>query len=226
MHEKINEKIKYMMEKKPEKLLEFVKKVYQHNPEVIEEMLENYEEFGHVTSEHKYKELTQRLKWKNGQGKGERWKSDDIKRFSRINFENEDFTEFDFAYLVNMLYSKCCKEFTDLSFYVKLAKCFLEDDDEETKMYRGAEHHQKKSPHYGPQSRYEDYDEEARRRRHYRNEADYRYDDYRNEDYKYEDARRYRNEDYRNEDYRRYRNKTEDYDSRYRDNKIGFHIDS
>ena len=193
------------MEKKPEKLLEFVKKVYQHNPEVIEEMLENYEEFGHVTSEHKYKELTQRLKWKNGQGKGERWKSDDIKRFSRINFENEDFTEFDFAYLVNMLYSKCCKEFTDLSFYVKLAKCFLEDDDEETKMYRGAEHHQKKSPHYGPQSRY---------------------DDYRNEDYKYEDARRYRNEDYRNEDYRRYRNETEGYDSRYRDNKIGFHIDS
>lgn len=222
MHEEIREKIEYMMHKKPDKLIEFVKKVYKHNPEIIEEMLESYEEFGHVTNEHKYKELTERLKWKNGQGKGERWKAEDIKRASRLNFENEDFTEFDFAYLVNMLYAKCCKEFTDMSFYIKLAKCFLEDDDEETKMYRGAEHHGRKHSQHGTQARYEDYDEESRRRRRYRSENE----DYRNEDYRNEESRRYRNEDYRNEDYRRYRNEYEDYDSRYRDSKIGFRINS
>ena len=208
MHEEIREKIEYMMHKKPEKLIEFVKKVYKQNPEVIEEMLENYEQFGHVTNEHKYKELTERLKWKNGQGKGERWKAEDIKRASRLNFENEDFTEFDFAYLVNMLYSKCCKEFTDMSFYIKLAKCFLEDDDEETKMYRGAEHHGRKHSRHGMQARYDDYsdyDEESRRRRYYRSEDE-----------------KYRYDDYKNEESRRYRNEYESYDSRYRDNRVGF----
>jgi hypothetical protein len=107
-----------------------------------------------------------------------------------------------------MLYSKCCKEFTDMSFYIKLAKCFLEDDDEETKMYRGAEHHGRKYPRHGMQARYDDYsdyDEESRRRRYYRSEDEnFRYDDY------------------RNEESRRYRNEYENYDSRYRDNRVGF----
>ena len=204
------------MHKHPEKIVEFAKKVYKHNPEAIEEMLEHYEQFGHISNERKYKELVERLKWKNGQGRGERWKVEDIKKYARMNFDNEDFTEFDFAYLVNMLYSKCSKEFTDMSFYIKLAKCFLEDDDEETKMYRGAESHNgRKHQRHNTQARYEDYndyDEESRRRRRYRSESDYR-----NEDYRYED--------YRNEDYRRYRNESEGYrDSRYRDSKIGFTI--
>jgi hypothetical protein len=220
--ERLVSRVEYLMHKHPERIVEFAKKVYKHNPEAIEEMLENYEQFGHITNEHKYKELVDRLKWKNGQGKGERWKVEDIKRYSRMNFENEDFTEFDFAYLVNMLYSKCSKEFSDMSFYIKLAKCFLEDDDEETKLYRGAEHHGRKHSQHDTQARYDDYDEESRRRR-YRSEYDYRNEDYRYEDYRNEDARRYRREDYRNEESRRYRNESEDYrDSRYRDSKIGF----
>lgn len=208
MHEEIKEKIEYLIHKQPEKIIEFAKKVYRQNPDIIEDMLDEHGKSEHISSEHKYKELTDRLKWSNQQGKGERWKPEDIKRISKINFENEDFTEWDFAYLVNMLYAKCCKEITDITFYVKLAKCLLTDTDEETKMYHGAfsKHKQK---HQGMQSRYDDYDEESRRYRRYRNE------DYRND---YES----RYEDYRNEDYRRYRNEASDYDSRYRDNRVGF----
>lgn len=211
--ERLVSKVEYLMHKHPEKIVELAKKVYKHNPEVIEEVFEKYEQFGHITNEHKYKELVERLKWNNGQGKGERWKVEEIKKYSRMNFDNEDFTEFDFAYLVNMLYSKCSKEFSDMSFYIRLAKCFLQDDDEETKIYRGAEHHQKKHKQHGMQARYEDYndyDEESRRRRRYRSENDYR-----NEDYRYEN--------YGGEDYRRYRSESDSYDSRYRDSRMGFH---
>ena len=213
--ERLVARVEYLMHKHPEKIVEFAKKVYQHDPEAIEEMLETYEQYGHITNEHKYKELVDRLKWKNEQGKGERWKLEDIKRYSRMNFDNEDFTEFDFAYLVNMLYAKCCREFSEMSFYIKLAKCFLQDDDDETRMYRGAEHRGEKHQRRGAQARYEDYDEygeeNRRRRRHYRSE---RMEDYRNEDYRGE----YRNRS----EYDRHRNEYENYDSRYRDSRVGF----
>lgn len=206
--ERLTSKIEYLMAKHPHKVVEFAKSVYKQNPEMVEEMLETFEDEGHITSERKYKELTERLKWANNQGKGEKWKIDEIKRYSKMNFENEEFTEWDFAYLVNMLYAKCCREFSDISYYIKIAKCLLEDKDEETKMYRGAEHPKHKYKKYGSQSYYDNYDnydeEESRRHRRYRSENDYR------------------NEDYRNEDYRRYRSESNDYDSRYRDNNVGF----
>lgn len=229
--DRLTSKIEYMMKKHPEKVVEFAKHMYKHDPEKVEEMLETISETGHITNPHKYHELVERVKWAKDSGRGERWKIDDLKKYARIDFENVDYTEFDFAYLVNMLYAKCCKEFTDINFYIKLAKCLLEDNDEETKIYRGAEYEKHKHQKHGVQSyydEYDEYDEENRRgrRRRYRNERseDYRNDDYRDEDYRYEDYR----SDYRNDDYRsNYRN---DYDNEnrrtryYRETNVGFRI--
>lgn len=211
--EDLRNKIEYMIEKKPEKVKEIIQKLYQRDPHMVEQIVETFEDYGHITNAHKYKELTERLKWANKQGKGERWKVDDVKKFSRMNFENEDFTEFDFAYLVNMLYAKCCQEFSDMSFYIKLAKCLLKDEDEETRMYRGAEYNHKenykKHGMQGYYKEYDEYDEENRRGgRRYRNER--MDDEYDRENYN-EDNR------YRNEYENRY-----PYDSKYRDNNIGF----
>jgi hypothetical protein len=198
-------KIEYMIEKRPDKVAEMIEKVYKHNPDIIEEMLEYPEGAEHIPSRKKYEELINKVKWSDGSGRGAKWSFEDIKRNTKINFDNVDYTEYDYAYLVNMLYAKCCKHITDASIFLKLAKCLLEDSDEETKMYRGAEYHKHKNSKHGIQSRYDDYDiddydEEARRRR-----------------------RRYRNEseNYRNEDYRRY-DSYNSVDSRYRDNNIGF----
>jgi hypothetical protein len=69
-----------------------------------------------------------------------------------------------------MLYAKCHKYITDPSIYLKLAKSFLEDDDEETKIYQGAYAKKHKHQPHGEQSYYNDYDEESRRRRRYRSE--------------------------------------------------------
>ncbi len=197
-------KIEYMIEKRPDKVAEMIEKVYKHNPDIIEEMLEYPEDAEHIPSRKKYEELINKVKWADGNGRGAKWSFEDIKRNSKINFDNVDYTEYDYAYLVNMLYAKCCKHITDPSLYLKLAKCLLEDSDEETKMYRGAEYHKHQQSRRGPQSRYDDYniddyDEEMRRgRRRYRNESD---DNMRMDS-------RYRNDDR--------------FDSRYRDTNVGF----
>lgn len=197
-------KIEYMIEKRPDKVAEMIEKVYKHNPDIIEEMLEYPEDAEHIPSRKKYEELINKVKWADGNGRGAKWSFEDIKRNSKINFDNVDYTEYDYAYLVNMLYAKCNKYITDPSLYLKLAKCLLEDNDEETKMYRGAEYHKRQQPRRGTQSRYDDYniddyDEEMRRgRRRYRNESD---DNTRMDS-------RYRNDDR--------------FDSRYRDTNVGF----
>lgn len=202
MHEYRN-RIEYMIEKKPDKVAEIIEKVYKHNPDIIEEMLDYPDDAEHIPNRKKYEELINKVKWADGSGRGAKWSFEDIKRNSKVNFDSVDYTEYDFAYLVNMLYAKCCKYISDPSIYLKLAKCLLEDNDEETKMYRGAEYHKHKTSHKGIQSRYDDdyeiddYDEEARRgrRRHYRSEID--------------TPRRYTNEDR--------------FDSKYRDTNIGFY---
>ena len=74
-----------------------------------------------------------------------------------------------------MLYAKCCKYFTDPSTYLKFAKCLLEDNDEETKLYRGAYHQKRQYDMRGERDYHEEpdmYDEESRHRR-YRSERIY-----------------------------------------------------
>lgn len=203
--DEITEKIEYMMEKCPEKVIEFAKHMYRHDPQAVERMLETFEEDGHITNKRKYDELMEKVKWSNGNGRGERWKFEEIKKMSKIDFSNVDYTEFDYAYLVNMLYAKCCKEFSDMSLFIKIAKCLLEDKDEETKVYKGAYSNKKKYQQRGYQNYYndyrndyrnfDDYEEEDRRRRRYRNEQE----DYEN--------RQYNENDYENRRHYNYQNK-------------------
>lgn len=207
------EKFEYMIEKCPEKVVEFAKKMYEHEPHLVKHMLETFEDEGHITNKRKYDELIQKVKWANGNGKGERWQFDDIKKMAKVDFSNVDYTEFDYAYLINMLYAKCCKEFSDMSLFAKLAKCLLEDNDEETKMYKGAYANKQKYKQRGEQSYYNDYrndyrnygdyDEESRRgRRRYRSERinDFEDREYNNDNY--ENRRSYNTYENRNSFFR------------------------
>ena len=202
MEHRIEEKIEYLMEKCPEKVMEFAKQMYKQDPESVEMLLETFEESGHITNKRKYDELISKIKWANSNGRGERWEFEDVKKASKIDFSNVDYTEFDFAYLVNMLYAKCCKEFTEMAMYIKIAKCLLEDKDEETKVYRGAYQHKQNYSKRGMQDYYNDYNEENRRRRRYRSEGgDRYYDEYENRNYnedgRYSDRRSYNYENRR-----------------------------
>lgn len=194
--DEITEKIEYMLEKKPHKIAELVKSVYRRDPEIVERMLDYPEDADHIANRRKYDELIEKIRWEDGNGKGAKWSFEDIKKNSRIDFANVDYTEYDFAYLVNMLYAKCSKYITDPSVYLKLAKCLLEDRDEETKIYRGAYYNSKKNQQHSIQDYYNDYDnnhyEENRRGvRRYRNEHMDEYDNHRYNE-PFEDRKRYR----------------------------------
>ena len=102
-----------MIEKKPDKVAEIIEKVYKHNPDIIEEMLDYPDDADHIPNRKKYEELINKVKWADGNGRGAKWSFEDIKRNSKVNFDAVDYTEYDFAYLVNMLYAKCCKYITD-----------------------------------------------------------------------------------------------------------------
>lgn len=218
MEHELKEKIKYIAKKDPEKIVEFAEHMLKHDPKAVERMLDYPKDAGHITHRSKYDELIEKIKWAEGGKRGAKWTIEDIKRYADVDFENADFTIYDFAYLVNMLYAKCCKYFKDASTYLKLAKCLIEDDDEETKLYRGAYQNKKHYKQHGEQSyygydEYDRYDEEDRRgrRRKYRNAMN-EYDDDRFDNYDEEDRRRYRSE------YDRYPENT----TYYKENNMGF----
>ena len=223
MEHELKEKIKYIAKKDPEKMVEFVEHMYKHDPKSVEKMIKEHAGNDmHISSKAQYQELVEKLKWANDQGKGERWRADDIKQRAKVNFENTEYTEFDFAYLVNMLYAICCKEMTDISYFVKFAKCLLEyNKDENLKLYKGAFMQHQKQNLGGSQAYYDEYDyynddrynEEDRRgrRRKYRNAMN-EYDDDRFDNYDEEDRRRYISE------YDRY----PENNTYYKENNMGF----
>lgn len=193
--DRITEKIEYLMEKYPEKVLELTKHLYRQDPEIVERMLDYPEDADHITNRRKYDELVERIKWVDGNGRGAKWSFEDIKKNSRIDFSSVDFTEFDYAYLVNMLYAKCSKYITDPSIYLKFAKCLLEDRDEETKIYRGVYNNNYKYSNDSVQNRYEPpYRVEEDRSRHGRYRSEHMND--------YEDRRRYDNPQYNGDFFR------------------------
>lgn len=108
-----------VMEWKKEMPDEFAKKMYE-------------EEYGcHIYTKELYDEAVSYLTWANDKGKGAKWDVETIVKLSDINFESEDvkFYEYDYAYIVNMLWSDYCHIFTETSYYLKMAKMYLTDPD-------------------------------------------------------------------------------------------------
>lgn len=101
--------------------------------DVAYEALEEYEiekEYGcHIGTEDFYEKAVDLFVWVGDKGEGARWSVDDIVRLSGIDFDHKEYTEYDFAYVVNMLYSDYCNVFTESSYYLKMAKNYLEDPD-------------------------------------------------------------------------------------------------
>lgn len=96
---------------------QFAKKMYE-------------DEFGcHIYTKEMYEEAVSLFEWSCDKGKGARWDVDEIIKLANIDFSTKDYYEYDYAYVVNMLYSDYCHIFTDASYYLKMAKSYLEDPD-------------------------------------------------------------------------------------------------
>ena len=203
--EDLRNKIEYLAHKKPDKLAELVKEMYHKAPQDIEYMLEQFSGGEHLTNREDYEKCVKKLKWIDNRGAGAKWQFDDIIRLAEktehVDFDNVEYTEFEFAYLVNLLYAMFCKVFSDSTYYLKMAKSIFD--------YSNVSEEQ----HYG------DFFKPMKQQKSKHNAYDYR-----NEDYRYENENRrtryeYENYDPRYEDEesrrRRYRSESDEYENNY-----------
>ena len=120
-HKKITENPNYdhelVMEWREDMPHQFAQKMYE-------------DEYGcHIFDKEMYSEAVELLEWIDGKGTGAKWAVDDIVKLSNINFEDKEYTKHDYAYVMNMLYSDYCNVFQEPSYYLKMAKNYLEDPD-------------------------------------------------------------------------------------------------
>ena len=87
-------------------------------------------EYGcHISGRDFYDEAVSYLDWVNEKGTGAKWSVEDIKAVSGIDFNTKDYTLFDFAYVMNMLWSDYCDIFNEPTYYIRMSKNYLEDAD-------------------------------------------------------------------------------------------------
>lgn len=86
---------------------------------------ENY----HISNKKQYETSVELFEWVEDKGTGAKWSCEDILKLANINFENKEYTKYDFCYQMNMLYSDYCNTPIDANTYIKMAKNDLEDPD-------------------------------------------------------------------------------------------------
>lgn len=132
MH-KVLDKYNSLKKKYPNIAEDMMMMFFDKMEDVAYEALEEYEteqEYGcHIGTKEMYEKAVHLLDWIEDRGHGAKWIVDDIVRLSGIDFDKKNYTEYDYAYIVNMLYSDYCNVFTESSYYLKMAKNYLEDPD-------------------------------------------------------------------------------------------------
>ena len=88
----------------------------------------NQERYGCHLDEELYDEATALFTNPDGT-QGPHWSVATIKAKSGIDFTTKEYTCYDFAYVVNMLYSDYSTVFIDPNYYLKMAKAYLTDED-------------------------------------------------------------------------------------------------
>ena len=82
----------------------------------------------HIEDEYMYREAIRNLRWNNSRGHGEKWKIEDITSESGIDFEQENFTPYDYAYTVNALYADYSNVTEKPDYYLKMGREYLRND--------------------------------------------------------------------------------------------------
>lgn len=82
----------------------------------------------HIFDEDLYNEATALFVNKD-ETHGPHWNIDTIKSKSGIDFDSKEYTCYDYAYVVNMLFSDYGNIFTEPGYYLRMAKNYLQDED-------------------------------------------------------------------------------------------------
>ena len=106
---------------------------FEKMEDIAYEALTEYEceqEYGcHIGTAEMYEEAVDLFEWVGDKGDGAKWSVEDVARLSEIDFDKKEYTKYDYAYVVNMLYSDYCNVITESRDYLKMAKNYLEDPD-------------------------------------------------------------------------------------------------
>ena len=108
----------------------------------------------HIGTRDFYDKVVSLLEWSNGSGKGEKWSPKEVEQASGINFDDKDYYLYDFAYIMNMLYSDYGHIFVDTNQYIKMSKAYLEDADYMGDPAERAYHNAKKRIKYHDEKEY------------------------------------------------------------------------
>lgn len=125
----VKEKYLELKKEKPNLDYEMVQTFIDDMPEEASILFDKMIYGCHIVDEDMYHKAVNLLNWVADKGKGAKWSTEEIVKLSGIDFDNKEYYEHDYCYIVNMLYSDNCNIFTEPSYYIKMAKNYLEDTD-------------------------------------------------------------------------------------------------
>lgn len=133
MHNKTTMLYEYLKEKHPNIDSIMIKTFIEKMPKEAYVSLLFYEndenENYHITTKEQFEKGIESLKWVENKGVGEKWTCEDIIKLTNINFETKEYTKLDYCYAMNMIYSDNCNALQDPTYYLKMARNYLEDPD-------------------------------------------------------------------------------------------------
>lgn len=107
----------------------FIRKFRSLMPEVYAKTMYE-EEYGcHIVDKTLYHEAVSLLESTDEKEYGPKFEFEEILKLSNIDFSNKNYYEYDFAYVVNMLWSDYGHIINEPSYIFKMAKAYLEDPD-------------------------------------------------------------------------------------------------
>ena len=127
--DKADRLLKRKLEKDPNFTKKLLEKIKEENPEEFaRNMME--EAYGrHIGDEEMYNEAVRNLHWVNRKGNGAKWDKDDLIQRSNIDFNEEGYTPYDYAYAVNSHYADYGTFSEDPKYYMDMARNYLRNDD-------------------------------------------------------------------------------------------------
>lgn len=124
----IREKVKAILKKDAERIADFVEDIYGLYPDEVGKMVEEMYLGCHIRDEKMYDKAVSYFVNHDGT-KGAKWTVDDIVNKSGINFDKKEYTDLDYAYVVNMMYSDYGNKIKDPELLLDMAVQYLEDED-------------------------------------------------------------------------------------------------
>lgn len=126
--DKADRLLKRKLEKDPNYTKKLLEKIKEENPEQFARTMMEDAYGHHIGDEEMYNDAVRNLKWTNRKGSGAKWDKDDLIQRSNIDFNEEGYTPYDYAYSVNAHYADYGTISEDPKYYMDMARNYLRND--------------------------------------------------------------------------------------------------